>query len=281
MKKPMATSAFVICQIGLVAASPSSRAESLPLWEAGIGVAGITLPNYRGSDRTSSYILPAPYFVYRGDFLKADRNGVRTRLFDSDRVDINLSLNATLPVQSKDNEARRGMPNLRPTVELGPTASINLWNSADRKIKLDFRAPLRTAITVESSPKQIGWLFAPNLNIDVRDPAGFSGWNLGMLAGPLFSSREYNAYFYSVNPSEALPGRPAYAARGGYSGSQLTMALSKRFPRYWVGGFLRYDTLAGAAFDDSPLVGKRSAVSAGLAVAWVFGQSARMIDASE
>jgi hypothetical protein len=59
------------------------------------------------------------------------------------------------------------------------------------------------------------------------------------------------------------------------------MALSKRFPGYWVGGFLRYDTLAGAVFDDSPLVRKRSAVSAGLAVTWVFGQSSRMVDASE
>lgn len=279
MKKRMALT-LAVFQAG-IAASSASRAESLPLWEAGLGVAGITLPNYRGSDRTSTYVLPAPYFVYRGDFLKADRNGVRTRLFDSDRVEINLSLNATLPVQSKDNESRRGMSDLKPTVELGPTASVNLWNSGDRKIKLDLRAPVRTAVTLESSPKQIGWLFAPNLNIDVRDPAGFSGWNLGMLAGPIFSTRKYNAYFYSVNPSEAIAGRPAYAAGGGYSGSQLTMALSKRFPGYWVGGFLRYDTLAGAVFDDSPLVRKRSAVSAGLAVTWVFGQSSRMVDASE
>jgi outer membrane scaffolding protein for murein synthesis (MipA/OmpV family) len=143
---------------------------------------------------------------------------------------------------------------------------------------LDFRTPVRTSITVESSPRQIGWLFSPNINLDVKDPAGFSGWNLGMLAGALFNDRDYNAHFYSVSSSEATAARPAYSAGGGYSGSQFTMALSKRFPRYWVGGFMRYDTLAGAVFDDSPLVKKRSAVSAGIAITWVFNESSTLVD---
>ncbi|WP_194725138.1 MipA/OmpV family protein [Noviherbaspirillum malthae] len=261
-----------------LAFSAACVAQPLPLWEAGIGVAGITLPDYRGSDQRTDYILPAPYFVYRGEFLKADRNGLRAELFDNDKVEVNFSANATLPVRSKDNEARRGMPDLKPTVEVGGNIGIGLWNSSNGKMKLDFRAPLRTAITIESSPKSIGWLFSPNLNLDIRDPAGFSGWNLGMLAGPLFQSQKYNAYFYSVNDTQVLPDRRRYDASGGYSGAQFTMALSKRFPRYWVGSFLRYDSLAGATFEDSPLVRKRSALSAGIAISWVFGESSRMVD---
>jgi MipA family protein len=264
-----------------VAAFSFCRAESLPLWEAGAGVAAINLPDYRGSDVRSTYVLPIPYFIYRGQFLKADRNGVRGTLFDSERVEVNLSLNGTLPVNSRNNPARAGMANLRPTVELGPTVSVNLWKAGDQKMKLDFRAPLRTAITIESSPKQIGWLFAPNLNLDVRDPAGLAGWNLGMLAGPYFQSRKYNSYFYTVDPASSTAARPAYAAPGGYAGSQFTMAVSRRFPRYWVGGFLRYDTLAGAVFEDSPLVKKKSAVSAGIAVSWIFGQSSTMVNVEE
>lgn len=196
-------------------------------------------------------------------------------------MEANLSANATLPVNSKDNAARRGMPSLKPTVELGGNLSFTLWKSGDHKTKLDFRTPLRTAVTVESSPRQIGWLFAPNLNIDIRDPAGFTGWNLGMLAGPLYNDREYNAHFYSVDRAYATATRPAYRAGGGYSGSQFTIALSKRFPRYWVGGFLRYDSLSGAVFDDSPLVTKKNAVSAGVAITWVFGESARLVDVDE
>lgn len=262
-------------------AQPLCHAEQRPLWELGMGLAAITLPDYRGSEVTNTYVLPAPYFVYRGEFLKADRNGLRSVLFDSDRVDINLSLNATLPVNSKNNEARSGMASLKPTVEIGPTASINLWKSSDEKMKFDFRVPLRTSITVESSPKQIGWLFSPNLNLDVRDPAGFSGWNLGMLVGALFHTRKNNAYFYSVDASEATATRPAYAAPGGYAGSQFTMALSKRFPRYWVGSFVRYDMLAGAVFEDSPLVRRSSNISAGLAISWVFNESGKLVNIEE
>lgn len=257
-----------------------AAAEQLPLWEAGLGVAAVSLPDYRGADTSRTYVLPAPYFVYRGEFLKADRNGVRSTLFNTDRVELNLSLNATLPVSSKNNTARQGMSSLRPTVELGPTLSVNLWNAPSGKMKLDFRTPLRTAVTIESSPRQIGWLFGPNLNLDVRDPLGMSGWNLGMLAGPNFQSRSYNSYFYSVGASDVTGTRPRYDAPGGYAGSQFTAALSKRFERYWVGGFLRYDTLGGATFQDSPLVQRKNAVSAGVAVTWVFGQSGTMVEAT-
>ena len=278
-KKPILQASFLTFAVGIFASSTAS-AESLPLWEAGVGVAAVSLPDYRGADSSSTYVLPAPYFVYRGEFLKADRNGLRSTLFNSDRVELNLSLNATLPVSSKDNAARRGMANLRPTVELGPTLSVNLWNAPSGKMKVDFRAPLRTAVTIESSPRQIGWLFAPNLNLDVKDPLGLAGWNLGMLAGPYFQDRRYNRYFYSVGPGDVTPTRPGYDAPGGYAGSQFTAAVSKRFDRYWVGAFLRYDTLAGASFANSPLVERKNAVSAGFAVTWVFGQSSTMVDAS-
>jgi len=272
-------SIFTLCLASVTALT--AHAEQLPLWEAGAGVAAIKLPDYRGSDVSSTYALPVPYLIYRGEFLKADRNGVRSTLFDNDKLEVNISVNGTLPVNSKDNTARRGMSDLKPAVEIGPTVSVNLWNSADNKTKLDFRAPLRTAVTIESSPRQIGWLFSPNLHLDIKDPAGMTGWNLGMLAGPYFQTRKYNSYFYTVSAAEATATRPAYSAPGGYAGSQFTLALSKRFPRYWVGGFLRYDTLSGAVFQDSPLVKKNSAVSAGIAISWIFGQSSKMVNVED
>lgn len=264
-----------------VAPGTAAMAAPLPLWEVGAGVGVITSPDYRGSDETDTFVLPVPYFVYRGERLSADRSGLRAKLFDSERVDTSLSLNATLPAHSKSNQARRGMPDLKPTVELGGNVSLRLWNSSDAGTKLEFRAPLRTAITVESSPKQIGWLFSPSLNLDIADPGGFSGWKLGMLAGPLFQNREYNDHFYSVHPAQVLPDRPAYQARGGYSGAQAMMTLSKRFRRYWVGGFVRYDNLSGAVFDDSPLVRDKSALAAGVAVSWIFGESSRLVERTD
>jgi MipA family protein len=274
--KIVLASKIVICLASLLPIA-LCHAEDRPLWEAGVGVGVISLPDYRGSDESHTYVLPVPYFVYRGEHLKADRNGVRGMLYDSDKVDLNISVSGTIPVHSQDNAARRGMADLRPAIEVGPTANFTLWRAADQKTKLDFRVPLRTSITVESSPKDIGWVFAPSLNFDMRDPAGMSGWNLGLLAGPIFNDRKYNDHFYSVSAADATATRPAYQAKGGFAGSQLTMALSKRFPRFWVGGYTRYDSLAGAVFKDSPLVKKQNTISAGFAIAWVFNQSGELV----
>jgi MipA family protein len=95
-------------------------AQKLLLWEAGLGVAPITFPDYRGADEQSNFVLPLPYFVYRGERLKVDRNGPRGILFDTKRLQLDLSLNASIPVESDDNEARRGMPDIDPTLEIGP-----------------------------------------------------------------------------------------------------------------------------------------------------------------
>jgi hypothetical protein len=49
----------------------------------------------------------------------------------------------------------------------------------------------------------------------------------------------------------------------------------------WVGGFLRYDSLHGAAFEDSPLVRKTSAVTMGFGISWVLWTSAEMVSSSD
>ena len=256
----------------------TAAARDEPLWEAGLGVAGVTFPDYRGSDHSRAYALPAPYLVYRGDFLKADRHGMRGVFLKTDRVDLNLSVGASLPVDSSDNTARAGMPDLEPAFELGPSLDLTLWRSAERGTKLDLRLPLRAAFTVESHSRFIGAQFSPHANVDVHDPLGFSGWNLGLRAGPVFTDARNNRYFYEVRPEFATAGRPAYAAPGsGYAGMQFLAALSKRFPKFWVGGFARYDTLRGAAFEDSPLVTSKRYVAAGIAVSWIFAQSDKRV----
>ena len=45
----------------------------------------------------------------------------------------------------------------------------------------------------------------------------------------------------------------------------------------WVGGFLRYDNLRGASFDDSPLVRRRSALTFGFGVSWILATSSERV----
>lgn len=255
-------------------------AAELPLWEVGAGIAGLRLPDYRGSDEASTYLLPVPYLVYRGDVVQADRGGIRGMLFERDRVQVNLSINGTPPARSDDNVARRGMADLKPVFEVGPTADVRLWRSRDRRIALDARAPLRAAMTAQTPPRHIGWLFSPGLNLHLHDVGRQQGWNANLAASALFADRRYHAHFYGVDAADALAGRPAYRASGGYGGMQLTLSLSKRFPAFWAGGFLRYDSVAGAVFADSPLVTARRGVSAGVALIWVFKRSSATVNAA-
>lgn len=256
-------------------AAPAGAAER-PLWEVGLGVGGLHLPHYRGSDQSHDLLLPVPYLIYRGDVLKADREGARAVLYETSRVDFDLSIAASPPASSRDNQARAGMRNLSPTVELGPNLNWTLGRGAGWK--LDFRLPVRAAFTVESHPRSIGWVASPNLNLDL---ALGGGWRLGALAGPLYASRRFNGYFYDVAPSEATAARPAYAAPGGFGGARALAALSRPFAGGWAGAFVRFDSLGGAAFDDSPLVRRRHNVSFGVAVAWVFARSSQRVDVDD
>jgi outer membrane protein len=253
-----------------------SYAREAPLWELGLGAGAIAFQDYRGSNTTHAYPLPVPYVVYNGKFLKADRDGVRGTLFNQDWLEINLSFNLTTPV--RNDRERSGMPDLRSTVEMGPSFDFHLFRSSDRKVKLDLRMPLRAAATVESSPSIIGLTFSPRLNLDLRDPFGLPGWNLGLLAGPLFANRRYHDYFYSVAPQFATASRPEFAASGGYAGTQTLAALSKRYPKFWVGAYMRYDTLAGAAFVDSPLVQRKSYWTGGFGFAWMIRKSSQVVE---
>jgi outer membrane scaffolding protein for murein synthesis (MipA/OmpV family) len=245
-----------------------------PLWEAGAGLTVLDFPDYRGSSQSRAYVLPIPYSVYRGRYLRQDRHGLRGVFMESDRAELNMSVGASLPVDSSRNHAREGMPDLKGSVEFGPSLDVKLWESADAHSRIELRMPVRAAMTIESHPRFIGGQFSPHVNLDVADPLGHDGWNLGMLAGPVFTDGRYNRYFYEVPAAYAAPGRPAYTTGGGYGGMQFIVALSKRYPKFWVGGFARYDTLAGATFAASPLVTSRRYFATGVAIAWVLGESA-------
>lgn len=271
------------CLLALIAmTSCGVRAGEFPLWEAGAGVAVISFPQYRGSDQRSTFVLPIPYLIYRGEYLKADRDSLRGQFLKNDRVELSLSVNGSIPVDSSDNAARAGMPDLDPTLELGPNLLLTILRKPDRSIEIGLRLPVRTVIATDfSHTRNVGWVFQPQLNMDFRDTWLGEGWNLGFAAGPLYGDRRYHNYFYGVAPEFATPQRPAFNAAGGYAGSQVLGAISKRFPSFWVGAFARWDTLAGAVFEESPLVLQKDSFAAGFAIAWILGTSREMVEAEE
>lgn len=259
----------------------SARASQQPLWDFGFGVGAVAFNDYRGAAATHAYPLPVPYFIYRGNFLRADRDGVHGRFLDSLRLELDVSVNATAPVFSRNSAPRSGMPNLASTIELGPSLIWHAWRSHDRRLRFDLRTPVRDAITIDSPPKSIGWVFAPNVSVDYAGAGRAAGWNFGLLTGPLYAQRIYNTYFYGVAPQFATPTRPAYEPPGGYAGTQLLVSASRRYRDYWFGAYLRHDWLQGAVFDASPLVQRRSYWGGGFGFVWMIRSSSTMVESDE
>jgi MipA family protein len=276
---------LITCLVGFLLAVTSthiSRAEELPLWEAGLGVAGLSLPDYRGSDQQRFYVLPLPYLVYRGDFLRLDSKGLSGLLFHSERVQLNISADAWVSAKSTKNTARIGMPDLDPTVQIGPALEICLSKDTNSERVVQFRLPVRAVIATDLSRwNAIGFVINPQLTFDLRNIGPGGGWNFGLAVGPLFATEQYHDYYYEVAPKFAVPGfRPAYDARAGYSGSLLILSVTKRFGHIWFGAFARYDELSGAVFANSPLMRTEHSLMGGFGFAWVFAESKTLVHAS-
>jgi outer membrane scaffolding protein for murein synthesis (MipA/OmpV family) len=258
-----------------------ARAAEEPLWEFGLGAGLLVFNDYRGSSSTHALPLPVPYVIYRGSFLRSDRDGVHGLLFNHRYLQLELSVNATAPVFSSSSGTRAGMPALAPTIEIGPALQWHLWRDASERLRLDVRLPVREAVTIASRPDAIGAIFAPSLNLDCLGSGRAAGWNFGLLAGPLYAQRRYHDYFYAVAAQYATPTRPAYEPAGGYSGSEALLSTSRRFGAYWFGAYVRHDWLAGAAFGDSPLVQQRQYWTEGVGFVWMISASKTMVESND
>ena len=253
--------------------------QEKPLWELGAGMFLLQMPDYRGSDENRRYLLPYPYFVYRGDILRVEKERISGRIFETDRLLLDISLNGSVPVKSSDNPDRRGMDDLDPTFEIGPSLNVTLLENRQNHYKLALTLPVRAAFSTDfSSVRHEGWVFHPRLVFEKTDMIADSGVNLGISAGPRFADRGYHRYFYAVDPPYATPSRRAYEAGGGYSGSTVTVGLNKDVKPFIINAFVSLDFLQGAVFEGSPLVKTKYAVMTGFTVSWVFLTSSKMAE---
>ena len=91
-------SSFRKCLSGLLLANLLISVDAhAAKWELGAGIGGLRAPHYIGADEFHEYVVPAPYFRYESDVLRADRSGVRAVFFESERLAVTLSGSGSLP----------------------------------------------------------------------------------------------------------------------------------------------------------------------------------------
>ncbi len=251
----------------------TGQTQNLPKWEVGVGLVGLNLPYYRGSEIRRSYLILYPHFIYRGERVRFDEKGLKSWLFQSEKIQLDFSLAAGLPVPSDQNSLREGMPALNPSVEIGPSLNISLWRNRGENRALSLILPLRGAFSIDlpSAPYE-GWIFSPHLRLNLAH-YDRNYWQGAISWGPIFADDQYHRYFYGVESRYASARRPAYEAAGGYAGHRLTLILKRKLNNMIISAFVRADSLSNAVFEESPLVASTRYHMVGATLTWILATS--------
>ncbi len=256
----------------LIASEPSKINVDKTEWSMGLGIGAFDYLLYPGAVETKQYILPVPYFTFRSPKFEVDR-GFRSFLYDSDNVVLDISADFGLPVDSEDTRARKGMPDLDFMLQFGPSLEFKLNNRNKSYFDARFELPVRAAIITDlPGAENIGYLIEPRFSFDHRRSSNAPVAHKTTI-GIKFATQDFHAYYYDVAPEYATASRPAYKSDAGFGGSFIKYRISYKTNDfiYWM--FLRYQSLRGAEFEDSPLVLKNDYYLVGAGFSWIFASS--------
>lgn len=244
---------------------PASVTPKLPLWEAGLFGMGYTQPAYPGADDRASRALVLPYVIYRGKYLRADRGTVGVRALKTPRIELDVGFAASLGSHSSDIPVRHGMSDLGTMIEFGPRLKIKLGDISTGSSDTRLQFPLREVIDVSHGFRSRGIAFEPQWVTDTRLP---NRWFISTSLGAMIGNSKLADTFYGVAPGEATPTRASYTARAGLIALRAGLLASHSLtPDVRLFYFMRFESLAGAANRDSPLVRRDYGWSAGVGLA--------------
>ena len=248
-----------------------STEPAQPLWEIGVGAVAASQPAYPGSATHTNRVIALPFFIYRGDVVRAEQGNVGLRALKTPRYELDVGFSASLGSSANDVPERIGMPDIGTLVEFGPRLKINLGDVSQGRSGVRLDLPLRGVFDLSNSFANRGISFEPQLSFDVPLPGG---WRGGVGLSAIFGSQKLNETFYTVTAAEALANRPAYTAQAGLLSTRASFGASKKLtPDLRVLGFVRLDSVAGAANSDSSLITKTTGASVGVGLAYTFGRS--------
>ena len=252
--------------------------QQLPKWELALGAGAVSFPYYPGSASSRTFVFPAVVPLYRGKYLKLDDDGLRGELYDSDRFDLDFSVDFNLAVDSEDVEERLGMPDLDHIVQVGPSLEWML-----KKYDNDewlFKLGLRAAVAVDGFDfNATGYTANPQLTWYRNFDAWNRSWRLGVTGGLLFGSENYHDFYYQVDQEFSTAGRRQFDASGGFSGFRSIATMVSRNPKSWMALFARYENYSGASYEDSDLLGASDGLTIGFVYSRFLSRSKTLVNA--
>lgn len=242
-----------------------------PVLELGAGALYGTAPHYPGSDEENRIFVPFPAFIFRGKVIRSDEDGgLRTRFYNSNHSEVNLSLGGSLPASSEDNDDREGMPSLDTMVEFGPGFIYHFMGKRSfSPWRVSLNIPFRLAVSSDfSDTRARGFVFNPVLFSFYRIAKGFTLFS--SISGR-WVSQEFNDYIYSVDSKFVREGRPEYKAKSGnvlYAYSSALIWNRGRNFSFFTG--LSYENYKDSANKASPLFIREDNISTVVGMTWWF-----------
>lgn len=249
--------------------------EGLPLWEAGISAFGARDPDYPASEESSFNGLVLPYLIYRGEIFQLGERGLARGLFiNTDRIEFDVSLSGSFPVDADDNSARDGMDDLDFLGEIGPQLTFKFLPPRQAQ-SLDLALPIRAVLSTDlSSGNYEGLAFNPQLQYRYRPDWGGGDTRFSASVGPTFALNGLSDYFYTVRSKDVRADRPRYEADNGYVGTAVNLGVSHALTdTVRLYGGTQFGVYAGSANDDSPLHTSDYGLSVQAGLSWSLWQS--------
>lgn len=249
-----------------------------PRWEIGYAAAAFGGPAYPGADDEVAAWAIAPFFVYRGDVVSVgDEGALRALAFANNKFELDLSLGASLPANSKDDADRTGMEDLDALFEIGPQL---IWHVSQEPGDawtryFDIKLRARSVFSTDFSKfEDRGYLFEPAF---VWEWSSRQTRNLFFTfdVEMLFGSERLNEYFYDVDTEDVITNvRGPHQADAGYIGTEMSVGFSypiSKNLRFFVGGGLKF--YGGSANESSPLFKDDVAYNGGMVLIYNFYES--------
>jgi outer membrane protein len=277
--KLLITCILFCTQISYAQIARNFEQKDRPVYELGAGVAGFDLPDYAGSKNNQFRWLPFPFIMYRGEVLRADDEGTRAKIEATKNYEFGMSFGFNFPVESNQNPAREGMPDLDGVLGFGPQVIFRLLNDSKKhKLNLTFGVRGSFAFNENLESREEGVVFEPSIAY-WRYLGSKNQTILFVSVESEFGDKKANQYFYDVDTPFVTTKRDRYQAKAGLIKHAIIAGVSHNFsPKLtaFLGGF--YNDLGQAANVDSPLVEVRQNQGFLAGIFWLFAESTERVN---
>jgi outer membrane protein len=256
------------------ARATAQEGSAPPRWEIGAVTLGVSQRAYPGADTQVSRALALPYFLYRGEVLRAEQGTTGLRALRTDRFELDIGFAGAFGSRADEVPARQGMPKLGTLFEFGPRLKWKLGDPGETRSGVGrwrLELPLRGVFDLSDDFRHRGMSFEPEMVFTRRSQGGL---DYGVSASAIVGDRRLADTFYGVAPAFATPARPAYSSEAGLIGWRVGASLSYVLAPDWrIFGFARLDSVSGAVNRDSPLVKRAVGGTGGIGLSWTWMRS--------